>query len=71
METAEIIPVEIRARVAANIMFDAILTGDYTTAATAQNRLRDLGWHVSREPVTQRRSQRLGAQKTSNSKGDA
>lgn len=47
---AEPIPPEIHARVAANTLFDAVRRGDYATAAKAQERLRGLGWHLTREP---------------------
>jgi hypothetical protein len=56
MVTAEVIPAEVRARVEANALFDALRTGDYTGAAQAQERLRLLGWYVSREPGRKRRS---------------
>jgi len=36
-------PVEIRARVEANALFDALQTGDYASAAQAQGRLQSLG----------------------------
>jgi hypothetical protein len=45
----EPIPPEIRAGVEANALFDALRRGDYVTAARAQVRLRELGWHLSRE----------------------
>jgi hypothetical protein len=48
--TAETIPPEIHARVAANTLFDAVRRGDFATAARAQERLRGLGWHLTREP---------------------
>jgi hypothetical protein len=44
------IPIEIRARVEANALFDAVQSGDYTRAAQAQERLRALGWIVRRDP---------------------
>lgn len=55
MDPSEDIPVEIRARVEAAALFDALRSGDYTVAAQAQESLRVLGWHLSREPVPQRR----------------
>jgi hypothetical protein len=58
MVTSEDIPIEIRARVEANALFDAIQIGDYKSAAQAQERLRVLGWHVSREPASRRRASR-------------
>jgi hypothetical protein len=48
--TSEDIPIEVRARVEANALFDALQAGDYSRAAKAQERLRTLGWYVSREP---------------------
>jgi hypothetical protein len=51
MNTADDIPVEIRARVEANVLFDAVRAGDFARAAQAQESLRRLGWHVSREPI--------------------
>jgi hypothetical protein len=45
------VPVEIQARVEANLFFDALRAGDYAGAARAQDNLRALGWHVSREPA--------------------
>jgi hypothetical protein len=48
----ETIPPEIHARVAANTLFEAVRRGDYVTAAKAQERLRGLGWHLTREPAT-------------------
>jgi hypothetical protein len=54
MIPSEQIPVEIRARVEANALFDAVRWGDYASAAQAQERLRALGWHLSREPAERR-----------------
>ncbi len=51
LETSEAIPVELRARVEAVALFDALHAGDYAGAALAQERLRTLGWNVSREPA--------------------
>jgi hypothetical protein len=58
LDTPEDIPVEIRARVEANALFDALRSGDYAGAALAQERLRALGWYVTREPVAHRRGDR-------------
>jgi hypothetical protein len=49
MEAIETIPPEIRANVEANALFDALRRGDYAAAAKAQERLRELGWNVSRD----------------------
>jgi hypothetical protein len=49
------IPIEIRARVEANALFDAVQAGDYTRAAQAQERLRALGWIVRRDPALKSR----------------
>jgi hypothetical protein len=49
------IPVEIRARVEANALFDALRSGDYASAAQAQERLRALGWIVRRDPALKNR----------------
>jgi hypothetical protein len=51
VDAPEKIPPEIRARVEANALFDAVRAGDYAAAASAQQRLRELGWNVSREPA--------------------
>jgi len=59
-ETREI-PVEIRARVEANALFSAVQAGDYAEAAVAQERLRELGWHLSREPAPKGRGARRPA----------
>ena len=58
MNTSEEIPVEVRARIEANALFEALRSGDYAGAAQAQERLRALGWHVSREPAPQGRAAR-------------
>ena len=58
MNTAEDIPVEVRARVEATALFAALQTGDYASAARAQERLRSLGWHVTREPSPRQRVSR-------------
>jgi hypothetical protein len=58
MSTVEPIPPEIQAGVEANALFDALRRGDYATAARAQERLREMGWRLSREmPKPQRRRQ--------------
>ena len=56
MNDSEEIPVEIRARVEANALFEALRVGDYTEAARSQERLRALGFHLSREAPHQRRA---------------
>jgi hypothetical protein len=58
LDTTASIPVEIRARVEATALFDALQTGDYASAARAQERLRSLGWYLSREPVRQKSAAR-------------
>jgi hypothetical protein len=56
METVEPIPPEIRAGVEANALFDAVRRGDFASAAQAQEKLRELGWYLSREqPRPQKR----------------
>jgi hypothetical protein len=55
--TAEI-PAEIRATVETNAFFDALRDGDYAAAARAQERLRALGWDISRHPSPQTRRSR-------------
>jgi hypothetical protein len=55
MGMPEEIPVEIRASVEANALFDCIRRGDFAGAARAQQRLIELGWYISREPKPQRR----------------
>jgi hypothetical protein len=49
MEATVDIPPEMRASVECNALFDALRRGDYAAAASAQNRLRELGWTVTRE----------------------
>jgi hypothetical protein len=56
MSTVEPIPLEIQAGVEANALFDALRRGDYATAARAQERLREMGWHLSREASKPQRS---------------
>jgi hypothetical protein len=56
LATDENIPVEVRARVEAIALYDALQAGDYASAAHAQERLQSLGWHVSREPARTRRT---------------
>jgi hypothetical protein len=58
MEDQDKIPVEVRASVEANALFDALRRGDFDAAARAQNRLRELGWHISREPSKPHRRRR-------------
>jgi hypothetical protein len=58
VDTREDIPVEIRARVEANALFDALQVGDYAVAAQAQESLRALGWYVSRQPAHRGRATR-------------
>jgi hypothetical protein len=48
MEAPIQIPVEARAAVECNALFDALRHGDYSAAARAQERLRELGWDVRR-----------------------
>ena len=48
MDNATEIPPEIRATVEANAFFDAVRSGDYQEAAASQERLREMGWHLSR-----------------------
>ena len=62
LDATEEIPVEIRANVEANCLFDALRSGDYASAAKAQERLRSLGWHLTREPA---RAKRAGGRKPS------
>ena len=40
---------EIRASVEANAFFLALKDGDYASAAKSQERLKELGWYLSRE----------------------
>jgi hypothetical protein len=54
VEAPDDIPTEVRARIEANALFDALREGDYASAARAQERLRALGWHVSRAPAPKR-----------------
>ena len=49
MSDTEAIPPEIRAGVEANALFDAVRRGDFAAAATAQEKLRELGWNISRQ----------------------
>jgi dihydrodipicolinate synthase/N-acetylneuraminate lyase len=49
MEATETIPPEVRAGVEANALFDAVRRGDYAAAAKAQERLKELGWTVTRD----------------------
>jgi len=58
MTGAEEIPVEIRARVEAGALFESVRVGDYAGAARAQERLRALGWRITREPTIRRRDTR-------------
>jgi hypothetical protein len=54
----EAIPHEIRAEVETNALFSALRRGDFAAAAHAQERLRQMGWHLTREtPQPQRRHQ--------------
>ena len=55
MSTMEPIPPEIQAGIEANALFDALRRGDLATAARAQLRLREMGWHLSRETPKPRR----------------
>jgi hypothetical protein len=61
MESSESIPPEIRASVEADALFGALRRGDYASAAKSQERLKGLGWHLSREaprPKPARRTDR-------------
>jgi hypothetical protein len=58
VETQELIAPETRARVEANALFEAVRQGDYQAAAVAQQRLKELGWHVSREQPAKRKGGR-------------
>ena len=50
MNAAIEIPIETRAAVECNALFDALRRSDYPAAARAQERLRELGWDVRRKP---------------------
>jgi hypothetical protein len=52
------IPNEIRAQVVAGMFFDAVREGDYPRAASMQQYLRELGWHVVRVAEESARSER-------------
>jgi hypothetical protein len=62
MQTQETppIPPEIRAQVEATALFESLRRGDYAAAAAAQERLRTLGWHISREHPRAARRRREG-----------
>lgn len=46
-------------RISLNTMLDALVRGDFAVAAREQERLRDLGWYISREaPRPSRRNAR-------------
>jgi hypothetical protein len=49
MEDPIEIPPEIRAEVETRALFEAVRRGDYAQAARAQERLREMGWHINRE----------------------
>ncbi len=49
MDPVATIQPEIRASVGANAFFLALRDGDYASAAKSQERLKELGWHLSRE----------------------
>jgi hypothetical protein len=53
------IPIEVQARIEANAFFEALRAGDYASAAEAQERLRAIGWHISREVPRQTRKRRV------------
>lgn len=57
-EPPDDIPPEIKAQAACGIFFDALREGDYASAAKSQERLRELGWHLSRESPCPRPSRR-------------
>jgi hypothetical protein len=42
-------------RIALNTMLDALTRGDFAVAAREQERLRELGWYISREAPRSRR----------------
>jgi hypothetical protein len=49
-------------RISLNTMLDALARGDFVEAAREQERLRDLGWYISREaPRPRRRNARQQA----------
>ena len=61
-EPQDDIPPEIKAQAACGIFFVALREGDYASAARSQERLKELGWHLSREaprpkPASARRRQ--------------
>jgi hypothetical protein len=56
------VPIEVQARVEANAFFEALRAGDYAAAAEAQERLRAIGWHISRKAPRQTRRRRAVAQ---------
>jgi hypothetical protein len=58
MSVTETIPPEIRAEVEARALFDAVRRGDFSAAAQAQERLKELGWHLTRELPKAPRSRR-------------
>jgi hypothetical protein len=64
MGTAQPIPPEIQAGVEANALFDALRRGDYATAAHAQERLKEMGWHISRQAPRPQRCRRVVLQQT-------
>jgi hypothetical protein len=44
-----VIPSEAMARAECNILFGSLIQGDFAGALRAQERLRQMGWYVSRE----------------------
>jgi hypothetical protein len=66
--TVDPVPIEIRAQIEASAVFDALRRGDLTAAARAQERLREMGWHLTREvpkqprPRRRRRYPRIGTE---------
>ena len=51
-------PPEIKAQAACGIFFVALREGDYASAAKSQERLKELGWHLSRESPRPKPSRR-------------
>jgi hypothetical protein len=61
-EDESTIPPELRAAAEATCLFDALRRGDLELAARAQEKLRELGWYLSREaPRPSRRTTRQTA----------
>ncbi len=71
MQTVEPIPPEIQAGIEANALFDALRRGDYATAGRAQERQREMGWHLSRESPKPHRRRQNACQGAARSDGRA